>query len=141
MAIDIKGLDRILRNLDYLDVDTKKSTKKAIDKALEDTLPILKENSPEDSGQSRNHLSIEGKGAKTYRKSTWGKMGITSENWEQTKSLWFNHHSFYNHGLNFNGQFKIDKNVGFFDRAGDKVIPKAKNIILDELNKEIKKHL
>lgn len=137
MALEIKGIDKLLKQMEELDINVKKSTTKAVNKALEDTLPILKKNSPKDTGDSRKHLSIEGKGAKRYRKSTWGKMGITSENWEKTKGLWFQHHSFINH---ITGE-KVDKHTGFFDRASDKVLPKAEDIILNELNKEIKKHL
>ena len=87
MALEIKGIDKLLKQMEELDINVKKSTTKAVNKALEDTLPILVKNSPKDTGDSRKHLSIEGKGAKRYRKSTWGKMGITSENWEKTKGL------------------------------------------------------
>lgn len=137
MSLEIKGIDKLLKQMEYLDINIKKASVTAVNKALEDTLDDLKRIAPKDTGESRKHLSIDGKGAKKYRKSTWGKMGITSENWSKTKGLYFNHHGFINH---INGK-KVTKHIGWMDRAGEKILPKAENIIINELNKEIKKHL
>lgn len=137
MSLEIKGIDKLLKQMEELDINVKKSTTKAIDKALNDTLDDLKRIAPKDTKESSKNLSIQGKGAKKYRKSTWGKMGITSENYSKTKGLMFQHYGFINH---INGK-KVTKHIGWMDRAGDKILPKAEDIILNELNKEIKKHL
>ena len=121
MALEIKGLDVLEKKLKDLEVSTNSVTKKAIDKALNETLPILQHEAPKDSGDGAKALEIKDSGAKKYRRSAWGKMGITSENWNETKHLLFQHYGFYN----VRAKKNVAKHIGWFDEASDKILPKA----------------
>lgn len=135
MAIQIDGLDEILETTLSLGDIGKKIEVSAFRRALKPSIEIIKRYTPKDSGEGQKH--IKASKIKKYKSgSIWGQLGISSNNWEQTKGIYFQHYGYSNWGLG--GIFKgvrVDKHAGWFDDAHDAI----RDVTLNNLEKEVTK--
>lgn len=137
MSMDgLEGFDELIKTMDELGDIGKKVGRKGIKKALEATLPTVKEIAPKDSGEAVNNLSIGT--IKTYQGgSVWGGVGINAKNWDKTKSLYFQHYGFKHYK---DGKL-VEPHKGWMDKAVEASAPKAIGILENEIRQELDKIL
>ncbi len=135
--LTIDGLDECLELCESLGQVGTKMEKESLRSAMKPGLQILKYEAPRNSGRGAEALKINK--IKKYKSgSLWGSMGIDSSNWEQTKSIYFQHYGYHNWGQN--GRWKgmyIDKHAGWYDKA----LKKMEKPVLDTLELEITKRI
>lgn len=131
--LTIDGLDECMELCESLGQVGTKIEKESLRSAMKPGLQILKDRAPKRSGTGANALRIDK--IKKYKSgSLWGSMGIDSTNWEQTKSIYFQHYGYHNNGLKgrYHGMY-IDKHAGWYDRA----FKEMEGPILDKLEQEV----
>lgn len=120
MALEVKGLDRLIRRLDDLsNVPTQygvQITKEAANQALE----IMKEEAYKKTGESAKTLAIVDE--REYKSSAYYDVGIGRINWKTTRGIYFH-------------------NFGFRGRKGTLWMNNAHARINKEVKKEIRKKL
>ena len=137
----MSGFDDIYSTVEQLGEVGKKASKNAVKKGLEFMLDELKSEAPKDSGDSRKHLSIQNIKSNNNG-SAWGSCGIGSDNFDKTGSLWFQNYGYDNQGLNFNGQIRIENNLGWMDKIfkanEDKAEEQMNKTLISEIDKVLK---
>lgn len=136
MSLDVDGFDDLFNTLDSLGQVGKKASKKAVKDGLEEVLEDIKKEAPKNTGASAEALSIQH--VRTNKNgSAWGACGIGSDNWEETKGLWFQNYGYENHI----GGKPVIKNIGWLSKIFQKSKPKAEKIMMKTLSDEIDKAL
>ena len=133
MAISIQGMDRLISRLDKL---SRIETKKIINEVGTDV-----EKSIRNKASFSNAASYIGKcKARQYGNSYFLDVGLSSDTapFEQWKQLWFHNLGYFNHGLNFTGQYYINNHALWFDKAIQEVEGQAIAKIKNKLKQEIK---
>lgn len=120
MALEVKGLDRLMSRLDDLaNVPTQygvQITREAANKALE----IMKDEAYKRTGESAQALDIVDK--REYSGSAYYEIGINRTNWKSTRGIYFH-------------------NFGFKSRKGTLWMNNAHTRINKDVKKEIRKKL
>ena len=136
MSLETTGFDELINKLNTLGNVGSKVGKKAVKSGLEVTLRQLKADSPKNTGKGANGISITS--LKVYKGgSVWGKCGIDSSNWADTKQLWYHHFGYSNKGLKFKGM-PIAIHTGWMTASFNKVKNRAGQQIEDTVLSEIK---
>lgn len=132
--MNVKGLDDLLSKLDRLGNVGQKVGKKAVRSGLNIILKQQKIDAPKYTGNSAKKLRVTK--VKQYKGGTvWGATGINSKNWEECKSLFFQHYGYIH---NRSGK-KIKLHVGWMTDAFEKAKNKAQAEMIKIANAEINK--
>lgn len=134
---NVKGMDKLLKDLENLSNKPDKIKKNLIKNAAEETLDIEKDEAPKDKPESYKHLSIlENRDGEGY---LFIDVGINKENWEETKGLYYQNYGFEwkVNGENSNVG-RVDVNYMWMKKASKKAEKKVKEMIKDGLLKELK---
>lgn len=137
MGIETKGFDELIRKLEDMGTKGVLVAKKGVLSGANIVLEQQKKDAPKDDGDSAEALSI-GQVAK-YKTGVYAKIGITKDNWERTKPLYFQHFGYNNKGWNMSKKPKlVVRHVGWMNRSFEKVEERAKQAIIDEVKNAIK---
>ena len=143
MSMTIEGMDDLIRSVNSLGNLANKAGKKAIEAGGEIIVDALKAEAPRAKGGSIVPSPSMGNSANYLKAqkvtSKQGTFGIGSNNWEQTKALWFQHYGFFDSGLNFHGSPYVANNTGWKTRAEQKCASAALSKTVSVLKKEIDK--
>lgn len=134
---NVKGIDKLLKDLENLADKPDKIKKKLINTAAEETLDIEKDEAPKDKPESYKYLSIlENRDGDGY---LFIDVGINKENWEETKGLYYQNYGFE---WKVNGENskvgRVDPHYMWMKKASKKAEKKVKNIIKEGILKELK---
>lgn len=132
-GFDLKEFDRMMNNFEDLKITAMKQSKRIVTRGAEIVLAQQKKDAPKNSGKSYKALKITE--TKLYKTSVYAKIGIGSDNWEQTKALWFQHFGYFNYGLGgiFNGMF-IAVHAGWMNKSFDRCKAQAYNEIYKQVS-------
>lgn len=136
MGVTLKGLDNLLNKLDKL---SNISTRDIIEEVADGTSIAIKEEARKFSDTS--YLYCGKAKVREYGISCFIDVGFSTDNtpFELWKPLWFQHWGFYDHGLNFSGQFYVSNNRLWFDTAVKGYEKKAKREIKKKLQSKVRK--
>lgn len=135
MAIELKGLARVLSKLDNLE---KVDGKAILEEVAKDTSEAIQKEAKKVSDTAYQYAGeVE---VRTYGLSCFIDVGFSSDKvpFEQWKPLWFQHWGFKDYGLNFSGQYFIANHQGWFEDAVNKHEAKAIRKIKDKAKKKLK---
>lgn len=140
MAVNFSGFDELMNDLKNLGNVGNKIGRQAVQEGAQIVLKQQKSDAPRDAN-SNNHGSDELNIAKIKKYAKSGtvvaRIGITSENWEKVKGLYFNHYGFEHH---ISGKF-VAPHVGWMNDSFKKCKEKAAKTMLDIASSEIDKIL
>lgn len=132
MAIEIKGIDSLLKRLNKLsNIETKEAVlevAKDMQKAIQDKASIFSSNSDE----------IKAFEPRTYTNgSSYIDVGLKSSDsdWDKIKGLYFNNYGFHPRG----GATYVDKHLMWFDEAVQSAENECKSKLKAKLKEEIAK--
>ena len=140
MAIKLSGFDELVNDLNNLGTIGNKIGKQAIEEGAKIVLEQQKKDAPRDVNNSEHGADkLDITEIKKYSKSgtVVGKIGISAENWEEAKHLYFHH---YGYELWKNGKM-INTHVGWMDDSFKKCKERATKVMIDIASKEIDKIL
>lgn len=140
MAIEFSGFDELVNDLNNLGAIGNKIGKQAVEEGAKIVLEQQKKDAPRDAANSEHGAdTLDITEIKKYYKSgtVVGKVGISSENWEEAKPLYFHH---YGYELWKNGEM-INTHVGWMNDSFKKCKDKATKVMIDIASKEIDKIL
>ena len=140
MSVEFSGFDELINDLNNLGNIGNKIGKQAIEEGAKIVLEQQKKDAPRDVNNSKHGADkLDITEIKKYSKSgtVVGKVGISAENWEEAKHLYFNN---YGYELWKNGKM-INTHVGWIDDSFKKCKDKAAKVIIDVASKEIDKIL
>ena len=113
-----------------------KIAKEAVEKGAQKVLEQQKKDAPKLDGSGASELSISE--IKKYKTGVYAKVGITKDNWEQTKHLYYQHFGYNNKGWNMKNKPKlVVKRAGWMNESFKKVEEEAKQVILQELKSKM----
>lgn len=141
-GFDTKDLDRLIYALEDLGTVGKKISKEGIIEAADIVLKQQQSDAPKaKSGSTKgySHLAIDKK-IKTYRSGNcYAKIGITSDNWENAKGLYFQHMGYSNKGRGnrYKGMY-ISKHAGWMNKSFDSCKEKARLKLYTNISKKLK---
>lgn len=139
MSIELSGFDELVSDLNNLGSIGNKIGKKAIEEGAKIVLEQQKKDAPrsEDDDHGADKLDITE--IKRYAKSGTiiGRVGISKDNWEYTKGLYFNNYGFEHYK---SGKI-VDIHIGWMNDSFKKCKEKASEVIIDIASKEIDKIL
>lgn len=137
MGIETKGFDELIKKLENMAEEGNRIAKSAVEKGAEIVLEAQRKDAPNDTGEGAKNLSIGE--IKKYKTGVYAKIGITKDNWEQTKHLYFQHFGYYNKGWKMANKPKlVVKRVGWMNESFKKIEDKARDAIIDEVKNIVK---
>lgn len=125
------GFDDLYKTLDSLGNVGKKASKKILTEQAKKVVDQQKVDAPKNSENSYRHLEA-GK-VKSKGNTSFVKVGITKENWDKCKQLYYQH---YGYTLWLNGKY-YNPNFLWMDKSFKKIESK----ILDNMYKDLEKEL
>lgn len=132
MAVNLSGFDDLLSDLDNLGNIGSKVGKKAVTEGAKMVLEQQKKDAPRDSGEGADNLKVTK--IKTYKSgNVWGKVGIDSSNWENSKHLYYQN---YGYELWKNGE-RIEPHLGWMEDSLKKIEDKANKKIIEVVSAEL----
>lgn len=140
MAVKFSGFDELVNDLNNLGTIGNKIGKQAIEEGAKIVLEQQKKDAPRDVNNSKHGADkLDITEIKKYSKSgtVVGKVGISAENWEEAKHLYFHN---YGYELWKNGKM-INTHVGWMDDSFKKCKERATKVMIDIASKEIDKIL
>ena len=140
MAIKLSGFDELVTDLNNLGAIGNKIGKQAIEEGAKIVLEQQKKDAPRDKNDSKHGADkLDITEIKKYAKSgtVVGRVGISSDNWEFTKGLYFNHYGFEH----YKSGKMVNVHVGWMNDSFKKCKEKAAKVMIDIASKEIDKIL
>lgn len=139
MAVKFSGFDELINDLNNLGAIGNKIGKKAVEEGAKIVLEQQKKDAPKDADNEHGADKLDITEIKKYSKSGTivGKVGISAENWEDCKHLYFQN---YGYELWKNGKM-VNVHVGWIDDSFKKCKDKASKVIIDVAKQEIDKIL
>lgn len=140
MAVKFNGFDEFINDLNNLGIIGNKIGKQAVEEGAKITLKQQKKDAPKDLDNNEHGAEkLDITEIKKYSKSgtVVGKVGISSDCWEDAKHLYFHH---YGYELWKNGEM-INAHVGWMNDSFKKCKEKATKAMIDVVSKEIDKIL
>ena len=140
MAIKLSGFDELVNDLNNLGAIGNKIGKQAIEEGAKIVLEQQKKDAPRDKNDSKHGADkLDITEIKKYAKSgtVVGRVGISSDNWEFTKGLYFNHYGFEH----YKSGRMVNVHVGWMNDSFKKCKEKAAKVMIDIASKEIDKIL
>ena len=140
MAKKLSGFDELVNDLNNLGAIGNKIGKQAIEEGAKIVLEQQKKDAPRDKNDSKHGADkLDITEIKKYAKSgtVVGRVGISSDNWEFTKGLYFNHYGFEH----YKSGKMVNVNVGWMNDSFKKCKEKAAKVMIDIASKEIDKIL
>ena len=140
MGVELSGFDELINDLNNLGNIGNKIGKKAVEEGAKIVLEQQKKDGPRDADDNDHGADkLDITEIKKYSKSgtVVGKIGISSENWEDCKHLYFQN---YGYELWKNGKM-VDTHVGWIDDSFKRCKDKASEKIIEIAKQEIDKIL
>ena len=139
MAIELNGFDELISDLNNLGSIGNKIGKQAIEEGAKIVLEQQKKDAPRSGDDDHGADKLDITEIKKYTKSgtVVGRVGISSDNWEFTKGLYFNHYGFEH----YKSGKMVDVHIGWMNDSFKKCKEKASEKIIDIASKEIDKIL
>lgn len=140
MGLELKGFDDLVEDLNRLGNVGNKISKKAIEEGAKIVLEQQKKDAPRDKNDTEHGADkLDITEIKKYSKSgtVVGRVGISSENWEETKHLYFQHYGYEHYK---NGE-RVEVHLGWLNDSFKKCKDKVSKAIIDVASKEIDKIL
>lgn len=129
--INFEGFDELLSTVRSLGQVGNKINNKALKEGSKIVLAEQKRQAPVGENNSREKLTT-GNIKKYKNGNAYLSVGITKDNWEECKGLWFQ---------NFNGIHSSGKHVGWISKAYEKVKSKATDAMMKVVSDEVDKIL
>lgn len=136
MAIEIKGIDNLLKRLNKL---SNIETKEAVIEVAKDMQEAIQNKA---STFSQNADEIKAFEPRTYGNgNTYVDVGLNSANsdWKKIKGLYFQNYGFNDYGWNFKGQYHITNHLMWFNEAVQSAENDCKSKLKTKLKQEIQK--
>lgn len=136
MAIEIKGIDNLLKRLNKL---SNIETKEAVIEVAKDMQEAIQNKA---STFSQNADEIKAFEPRTYGNgNTYVDIGLKSgdSDWGKIKGLYFQNYGFNDYGWNFKGQYHITNHLMWFDEAVQSAENDCKTKLKFKLKQEIQK--
>ena len=140
MSISFSGFDDLINDLNNLGAIGNKIGKQAVEEGAKIVLEQQKKDAPRDVNDSNHGADkLDITEIKKYSKSgtVVGKVGISAENWEECKHLYFQN---YGYELWKNGKM-VNTHVGWIDDSFKKCKDKATEKMIEIAKQEIDKIL
>ena len=139
MSVELSGFDELISDLNNLGAIGNKIGRKAVEEGAKIVLEQQKKDAPRSDDNDHGADKLDITEIKKYAKSgtVVGRVGISSDNWEFTKGLYFNHYGFEH----YKSGKMIDVHVGWMNDSFKKCKDKAAKIMIDIASKEIDKIL
>lgn len=139
MAIELNGFDELISDLNNLGSIGNKIGKQAIEEGAKIVLEQQKKDAPRSGDDDHGADKLDITEIKRYAKSGTiiGRVGISKENWESVKGLYFQHYGFEHYK---SGKI-VDIHIGWMNDSFKKCKEKASEVIIDIASKEIDKIL
>ena len=139
MGVKINGFDELISDLNNLGTIGNKIGRQAVEEGAKIVLEQQKKDAPRSDDNDHGADKLDITEIKKYAKSgtVVGKVGISSDNWEFTKGLYFNHYGFEHYK---SGEM-VDVHIGWMNDSFKKCKEKASEKIIDIASKEIDKIL
>ena len=139
MSVEFSGFDELINDLNNLGSIGNKIGKQAVEEGAKIVLEQQKKDAPRSNDDDHGADKLNITEIKKYTKSgtVVGKVGISSENWEYTKGLYFNHYGFEH----YKSGKMVDVSIGWMNDSFKKCKEKASEKIIDIASKEIDKIL
>lgn len=131
-GFDVKEFDVLMQKFENLKDRSMKNGKQIVNKAAEVVLKQQKIDAPRNTGKGADSLKITE--VKLYKASVYARIGISKDNWEVAKGLWYQHFGYHNNGLGgiFGGKF-VATHAGWMNQSFDKCKDKAYAILYNEI--------
>lgn len=138
MAIQLKGLDRVIKKLDKL---SNIKTRDIMEEVAEITTKGIQQEAQKFSDTS--YMYVNKVEVRDYGTSCFIDVGLSNDNaqFELWKPLWFQHWGFNDYGLNFTGQYYINNHKSWFEEAIAKQEQKALKAIKQKTQAKIREAL
>ena len=140
MSVELSGFDELISELNNLGAIGHKIGKQAIEEGAKIVLEQQKKDAPRDKNDSKHGADkLDITEIKKYAKSgtVVGRVGISSDNWEFTKGLYFNHYGFEH----YKSGKMVNVHVGWMNDSFKKCKEEAAKVMIDIASKEIDKIL
>lgn len=139
MSVEFSGFDELINDLNNLGNIGNKIGKKAVEEGAKIVLEQQKKDAPRDADNEHGADKLDITEIKKYSKSgtVVGKVGISAENWEECKHLYFQN---YGYELWKNGKM-VNTHVGWIDDSFKKCKDKATEKMIEIAKQEIDKIL
>lgn len=140
MGIEFSGFDDLINDLNNLGAIGNKIGKQAVEEGAKIVLEQQKKDAPRDADDNEHGADkLDITEIKKYSKSgtVVGKVGISAENWEECKHLYFQN---YGYELWKNGKM-VNTHVGWIDDSFKKCKDKATKKMIEIAKQEIDKIL
>ena len=139
MSVELSGFDELISDLNNLGAIGNKIGRKAVEEGAKIVLEQQKKDAPRSDDNDHGADKLDITEIKKYAKSgtVVGRVGISSDNWEFTKVLYFNHYGFEH----YKSGKMVDVHVGWMNDSFKKCKDKAAKIMIDIASKEIDKIL
>lgn len=139
MGIELQGFDELVSDLNNLGTIGNKIGRKAVEEGSKIVLEQQKKDAPRSGDDDHGADKLDITEIKKYTKSgtVVGRVGISSDNWEFTKGLYFNHYGFEH----YKSGKMVDVHIGWMNDSFKKCKDKASEKIIDIASKEIDKIL
>ncbi|MBD7914214.1 hypothetical protein H9660_03555 [Clostridium sp. Sa3CUN1] len=139
MSLEFNGFDELINDLNNLGNIGNKIGKKAVEEGAKIVLEAQKRDAPRSGDDDHGADKLDIAEIKKYAKSgtVVGRIGISKDNWEFTKGLYFNHYGFEHYK---SGEM-VDVHIGWMNDSFKKCKEKASEKIIDIASKEIDKIL
>lgn len=140
MAIKLSGFDELVNDLNNLGSIGNKIGKQAIEEGAKIVLEQQKKDAPRDNDNNKHGADkLDITEIKKYSKSgtVVGKVGMSRENWEEAKHLYFHHYGFEH----YKSGKMVNVHVGWMNDSFKKCKEKAAKVMIDIASKEIDKIL
>ena len=139
MSVELSGFDELISDLNNLGAIGNKIGRKAVEEGAKIDLEQQKKDAPRSDDNDHGADKLDITEIKKYAKSgtVVGRVGISSDNWEFTKGLYFNHYGFEH----YKSGKMVDVHVGWMNDSFKKCKDKAAKIMIDIASKEIDKIL
>ena len=133
MAIELKGLNNVMKKLDNLSNIKTKDVVKGVADSMQEAI--------KDGASFSDGASYIGEvEVRDYGLSCYIDVGLSNDNapWELWKPLWFQHWGFHDHGLNFSGQYYITSHKNWFEETVNSHAEKMEQELKQQLRKKVK---
>lgn len=139
MSVEFSGFNELINDLNNLGNIGNKIGRQAVEEGAKIVLEQQKKDAPRDSDSEHGADKLDITEIKKYAKSgtVVGKVGISSDNWEEAKHLYYQN---YGYELWKNGEM-VNVHVGWIDDSFNKCKDKASKVMIDIASKEIDKIL
>lgn len=139
MAIEFSGFDDLIDDLNNLGNIGNKIGKQAVEEGAKMVLEQQKKDAPRSNDNDHGADKLDIAEIKKYSKTgtVVARIGISKDNWEFTKGLYFNHYGFEHYK---SGEM-VDVHIGWMNDSFKKCKDKASKVMIDIASKEIDKIL